>query len=113
MEELLFVKREALCGFCLDFGHAVCSGNAQKKNPYTFIKELMVLSPKMFHMSDLENVEALCDSHKHLGEGHLDIANLKRNFLPQNAIISIETEKNDTRRLDDFERDVLWLKHLN
>ena len=38
----------AKCGFCLDVGHAVCSANSQKKEAYSFLRELSTLKPQMF-----------------------------------------------------------------
>lgn len=112
LDELKLVKNEIHCGFCLDFGHAVCSANAQGKKPYYFLQELLRLEPKMFHLSDLKNIHSFYDSHLHLGKGTLDIATLKHRFLPSNARISIETEKSFPETLHDFVEDVLYFKQL-
>lgn len=113
LEELLWVKKETNCGFCLDFGHAVCSTNALGKEPITFIKELMTLDPQMFHLSDLKDTHSVYDSHAHLGTGTLDISVLKHKILPANARISIETEKSFPQSLQDFEEDVAYFRHLH
>ena len=112
LEELRFVKDATHCGFCLDFGHAVCSANAQRKDPFVFLKELMRLDPQMFHLSDLNDVHSCYDSHAHLGTGTLDIATLKEKSLPVNATISIETEKNLPESLQDFADDVAYFQQL-
>ena len=111
-EELLFVKNETHCGFCLDFGHAICSANAQGKKPFDFLKELMDLEPKMFHLSDLADFHSFYDSHAHLGTGTLDIATLKHEILPPNTKISIETEKRLPESLQDFADDVAYFRKL-
>lgn len=97
------------CGFCLDFGHAVCAANAQHLNPYEYIHKLAGLKPKMFHLSDINKQSDIYDSHIHFGYGEMDIAKLKHEILPDDAIVSIETEKNSTTNLSDFEQDVSFL----
>lgn len=109
-EEISYVLQVCGCGFCLDFGHALCSANAQHLNPYEFILQLMKFNPQMFHLSDVKNQADIYDSHVHLGYGEFDIIRLKRDVLPNDAIISIETEKNSKTDLKDFEQDVLYLK---
>ena len=111
-EEIEYIIYACSCGFCLDFGHAVCSANAQHLNPYEFIHQLMKFKPKMFHLSDINKQSDIYDSHIHFGHGEMDIARLKREILPSNAIISIETEKNSKNNLLDFEQDVLYLKQV-
>lgn len=110
IEEIKHIINICHCGFCLDFGHAVCSANAQLLDPYEFIHQLMNFTPKMFHLSDINKLSDIYDSHIHFGHGQMDIAKLKREILPPNAIISIETEKNSKTDLADFEQDVLFLK---
>lgn len=112
LEEIKYIINECGCGFCLDFGHAVCSANAQLLNPYEFIQQLTNLKPKMFHLSDINKQSDIYDSHINFGHGEMDIARLKREILPNNAIISIETEKSSKTDLLDFEQDVLFLKQV-
>ena len=112
LEELRFAKDVSHCGFCLDFGHAVCSANAQDKEPLAFIQKLMALEPQMFHLSDLKDVHSVYDSHSHLGMGTLDISALTKKILPPDAIISIETEKNLPQSLQDFADDITYFRQL-
>lgn len=111
-EELTFILHEARCRFCLDFGHAVCSASSQGLEPYVFIQQLMHLSPCMFHLSDVENISSPYDSHPHLGTGMLDLNRLVRHVLPRDAVISVETVKEHSDNLDDFAKDVAWLKNI-
>lgn len=106
--ELDFIISETGCGFCLDLGHAVCSANSQGIDPYLFIQRLMRLDPYMFHLSDVEDIESPYDSHLHLGEGRLNIRSLKAS-LGMDALVSIESEKDDPENLNDFKNDVLYL----
>ena len=111
-DELKLIIDAAKCGFCFDIGHAVCSANSQKKEPYAFLHELSKLGPTIFHLSDVTDMTSPYDAHPHLGTGQLDIARLKREIFPADAIISVETNKDSKENLDDFERDTIWLKKL-
>lgn len=111
-DELSSILNSVGCGFCFDIGHAVCSANSQNKEPYNFIKELLTLNPNMFHLSDVSDMKSPYDAHPHLGTGELDIARLKKEIFPQNAMISVETNKDSKENLNDFEQDVKCLKNL-
>lgn len=110
IEEIKFVIEQTKCGFCLDFGHAICSANSQGKEVYEYCKEFMQFEPKMFHLTDCEDISSEFDSHPHLGKGQLDIVKIKQ-ILPKGAIITLETIKNSKENLDDFIEDVKWLKN--
>jgi sugar phosphate isomerase/epimerase len=108
-DEIKYVLREAQCGFCLDFGHAVCAANSQKVDPAHYIDRFFKLAPAMYHVSDAEDLFSEYDSHAHLGRGQLDIKSILKK-LPQNALCTIETEKDSKNDLTDFTEDVIWLK---
>ena len=111
--ELEQITAEVGCGFCLDIGHAVCSANSQEIEPYEYIKELSSnLKPKMFHLSDVKDMASPYDAHPHLGTGCLDIARLKREIFDEGAVISIETVRDSMMNLDDFKRDVEYLRQI-
>ena len=111
-EEISLIIKSVSCGFCLDIGHAVCSANSQGKEPYAFIKKLLQLAPKMFHLSDIMDMATIYDAHPHLGKGSLDIKRLKKEIFPENAVISIETYKDSKENLNDFICDVEYLKNV-
>ena len=111
-DELKRIIDTVKCGFCFDIGHAVCSANSQEKEPYAFLRELMSLKPAMFHLSDVTDMTSPYDAHPHLGSGELDIARLKREIFPENAVISVETNKNSKENLDDFIKDTEYLKNV-
>lgn len=110
LEEISLVVNNVKCGFCLDIGHAVCSANSQGKEPYAFVRDMLQFRPKMFHLSDISDMTSVYDAHPHLGTGNLNIAKLKKEVFPENAIISIETNKENKEKLDDYIRDVEYLK---
>ena len=109
--ELEMIMGASGCGFCLDFGHAVCAAASQGVESYLYLKRMMSLKPSMFHLSDVKDMGSPYDAHPHLGSGALDIPRLKKEFLFDGAMISIETEKDSKENLDDFKDDVQWLKN--
>ncbi len=111
LDEIKYVMNEVNCGFCLDFGHAICSANSQKIDPYEYVESFFELNPKMFHLTDVNDISSEFDSHPHLGKGELDIKKILK-LLPKNAIITVETIKNHKENLDDFVEDMKCLKSL-
>ena len=111
-EELGYVLAEVGCGFCLDVGHAVCSAASQGLEPYAYVAELSRrFAPAMFHLSDVLDMSSPYDAHPHLGTGALDIARLKRELFPGDAVISIETVKDSPTDLGDFVQDTRRLRN--
>lgn len=108
--EISLVKKIANCGFCLDFGHAICSANAQDRDIYEHCEEFLLLKPNMFHLTDNADITSPYDSHLHLGTGQLDLGKIKA-MLPKDAIITLETQKDSKENLDDFIGDVKWFRH--
>ncbi|MFC1894512.1 sugar phosphate isomerase/epimerase family protein [Candidatus Dependentiae bacterium] len=109
-EEIDFVLKNTGIGFCLDFGHAICSANAQNKDWFSYLKEFLEFNPKMFHLSD-GDITGVIDQHRHLGDGSFDY---KRIFsvLQENFIMSIETEKKHQDSLRDFKEDIRFLSKI-
>ncbi|MGC8770404.1 MAG: TIM barrel protein [Brevinematia bacterium] len=109
-EEIKFILDSTNISFCLDFGHAICSANAHKREVFGFIKEFLSLSPVMFHLTD-GDFNGVYDSHLHYGDGSFPIDKLT-SFVPEGAMITNESVKNYTDKLDDFVNDVLFLRKL-
>lgn len=108
-EELQTVIEKAHCGFCLDFVHAACAANSQKRNIYDYIEDLGSLKPKMFHLSNMEDITSEYDSHIHLADGNLDIVRLLSMFSKEMKI-TLETKKIFKTSLQDFEEDINFIK---
>ena len=106
--ELKMVMDITGCGFCLDFGHAVCAANSLYQEPYSYIEELMTLNPAMYHLTDVDDMTSEYDSHPHLGKGTLDF-NRIQSLIPDSAYVTVETEKNSSKQLTDFREDILFL----
>jgi endonuclease IV len=111
-DEVKLVKEISGCGFCLDFGHAVCAANSQNRNHISYIDELMQMKPDMFHLTDLLDVQSPYDSHLHLGKGQLDIEKML-SFISDGNCITVETVKDSKENLDDFAEDMEWLSNIS
>lgn len=113
LEDIEKITRETGCGFCLDVGHAICSANYQKKEPYRYLQEFNALGPQMYHLSDVQDMHSIYDAHPHLGTGDLDIGRLKHELFPADTLISVETNKDSKTNLDDFVADCQWLQNCS
>ena len=111
LEEINYIKDIAKCGFCLDIGHVICSANSLGKDIYEYCRSFLQFNPQMFHLSDIEDITSQYDAHPHLGTGQLDFKQIF-DMLENNKYITIETNKYNKENLDDFEKDVEWLKNF-
>ena len=91
-EEIKHIMRELNCGFCLDFGHAICAANTHKYDPFEFINSFMDIIPSMFHLTD-GDYKSEYDSHLHYKEGDYPLSDII-NLIPDNAKVTNEA-KND------------------
>lgn len=108
--DIQYIMREAGINFCLDISHAACSAIAHGFYYIDFIKMFLILNPAMFHMAD-GDVNNLIDDHRHVGEGNFDINQILM-LIPDNAMITIETNKDSKEDLNDYIKDLGLLKHL-
>ena len=65
----------------------------------------------MFHLTDVEDITSVYDSHPHLCTGQLDIKRILK-YIPDNKHITLETIKNSKDNLDDFIEDTKCIKKL-
>lgn len=110
-QEINFLKENLNIGFCLDMGHAVCSANAHEINPLSYIKEFLKINPEIFHLTD-GDWEGYTDKHLHFGKGSFPLRELLA-LIPDNAYLTIETEKDFKKSLSDFIEDIDFLKNLH
>lgn len=106
--QIAYIINETGIGFCLDIGHAICAANSMRNDKIEYLKEFLRLNPKMFHLSDGE-WNGTIDKHCNIEQGDYDFTAIAK-LLPQNPIISIETEKASKENLDDFKEDVIKLR---
>jgi sugar phosphate isomerase/epimerase len=104
------VMREGGCGFCFDVGHCFCAANALGKQLFDFFDEFLRLKPVMVHVSD-NDAATTVDGHRHFGGGSYNMAKVWEK-LPSDIMVTIETDKDSQDSLDDFVKDVVYLKDL-
>lgn len=107
-EQIKYIMQESGAGLCLDIGHGICAANSLHIDYISFLKEFISLNPYMFHISDGE-INGTQDKHYNIGKGTFDFNTLFY-IIPENAIISVETEKSSKDNLDDFIYDMELLK---
>ena len=107
-EDLRFILDTTRVGFCLDLGHAICAANAVQAEPMALLRDFMTLGPKMFHLTDGEH-DGMHDRHDHFGSGDYAIVEILK-LLPEDAVITVETDKDSSENLDDFAKDIAYLK---
>ena len=109
-EEIKFIMDNTGVKFCYDIGHGICSSNSRHVNVYTDLEKYLDLNPKMFHLTD-GNFLDVYDKHYHFGKGTYDIKKILK-YIPDNSSITIETYKDSTEDLEDFKKDIDYLKNL-
>ncbi len=105
--EIAWIIQKIGSGFCLDIGHAICSANSSKSYWHDVISDFLRLDPTMFHLSD-SDIHSEKDAHRNFGSGTFELSEILEQ-IPEDARITIETEKSSKDNLDDFERDVKYL----
>jgi deoxyribonuclease IV len=107
-EEIGLLKEQTGLQFCLDFGHAICSAVAEQKSWKKWIMSFLKLNPVIFHLSD-GHIDSHRDEHLHLGEGTYDLSWILSRLANTDSV-SLETKKNSPHNLDDFQKDVEFLR---
>jgi len=110
IKDIQYVLVSTGIGFCMDIGHSICSANALGVNWKNNIIGFLALNPAMFHLSDGISNDVF-DSHRNFGKGTYDLAGIVK-ILPQNAFVTIETERDPSKGLDDFRSDIKYLQEL-
>ncbi len=106
-EQIRYIIQESGAGLCLDIGHGICAANSLHIDYVSFLKEFISLNPYMFHISDGQ-INGTQDKHYNIGKGTFDF-NMLFSLIPENAVISVETEKSSKDNLDDFVCDIKFL----
>lgn len=91
------------CGFCLDFGHAICAANTLKREPLAFIDELKKLKPRVYHLTDGDFISEI-DSHLHYGKGTFPLKELLE-VVPDGSKVTNEAKRFNVETLSEFEED--------
>ena len=108
-EELMYILNELQTGFCLDFGHAICTANSLKREPLGFISEFTPLNPNMYHLTDGDYTGEY-DSHLHYGKGTFPLKELLK-MVPNNAKVTNEAKHDSGNDLNDFKEDYIFISN--
>ena len=106
-EELKAMVDALHCGFCLDFGHAICAANTLRRDPLEFIAQLKSLNPKVYHLTD-GDYKSEIDSHYHYGRGTFPLKELLT-FVPDGGMITNEAKRENMTTLKEFYQDSIKL----
>ena len=98
------------CGFCLDFGHAICAARTLGKDPMAFIAELTELHPRVYHLTDGDYQSEL-DSHLHYGAGNFPLRELLA-LVPDDGMVTNEAKREGSASLEEFRRDAGAFRRL-
>lgn len=108
VEDIQLILDKTNLGFCLDVGHCFCAANSLGENIYDYLQKFLALKPQMLHSSDNDD-KTTVDQHLHFGAGTYDFSKIFK-LIDTNSIITIETQKDSKEFLDDFVKDVDYLK---
>jgi len=109
-EELTFIINELKTGFCLDFGHAICTANSLRKNPFDYFKDFLAFEPKLYHLTD-GDYKSEKDTHFHYGKGSFPLKELFK-LIPENAKVTNEAKHESDISLNDFRDDYFYVKNI-
>ncbi|MEK6558198.1 MAG: TIM barrel protein [Candidatus Margulisiibacteriota bacterium] len=109
-EEMKLITESTKTGFCLDVGHAICSANSIHRDPFEYLQEFLTLKPSIIHLSD-GTFDSVLDSHLNFGKGTFPLKQLLE-LIPKDLPLSVETNKNYSDSLRDFEEDIGYLRNL-
>jgi endonuclease IV len=108
-EELVYILNELQTGFCLDFGHAICTANSLKREPLEFINEFTSLKPNMYHLTDGDYTGEY-DSHLHYGKGTFPLKELLK-MIPNEAKVTNEAKHDSDNDINDFKEDYIFISN--
>ncbi len=103
IEELKYIVENSKIGFCLDFGHAICAANALTIDIWQYLKETIMLRPKMYHLTD-GIIDGITDVHMNYGTGTFPLEKLLQ-LVPDSSFVTNEAAKKYGNSLQDFNED--------
>lgn len=105
------IKKINITNTCLDIQHAVKASATLGINPYQNIKDLIKLSPSIFHLSD-GNTDSEIDEHLNIGEGDIDFNKIFEIFPQKDIMMTLETPKTDLTTLKNDIKNINYIKKL-
>ena len=109
-EEIKHILNELQTGFCLDFGHAICTANSLKREPLELINEFTAFNPCMYHLTDGDYTSEY-DSHLHYGKGTFPLKELLK-MIPNEAKVTNEAKHDSNNALNNFKEDFFYVKNI-
>jgi endonuclease IV len=109
-KEVKYIIDELQTGFCLDFGHAICTANSLKKEPLEYIMEFITLNPQLYHLTDGDYTSEK-DSHFHYGKGTFPLKKLFK-MIPEEAKMTNEARHDSDNNLNGFKEDYSYVKNI-
>lgn len=111
LEEIKFIIERHPCKFCLDVGHAFCSGVMFGVEQFEYLKQFEQLNPDCYHLSD-GDFESHIDIHYHIGKGDYDWEKVF-SIIDTTKNMTLETVKKDgIESLELFSQDVDEINNL-
>ena len=111
IDEIKLIMDRCDISFCLDIGHSICSANSKGIKPLDYIKGFVELKPVMYHLTDGDYYSQF-DSHLNFGLGSYPIKDIVKIIKP-NSIVTNEAQKSSLKSLDDFVKDIEFLKKID
>ncbi|SKA92127.1 Endonuclease IV [Paucidesulfovibrio gracilis DSM 16080] len=106
----IIAESQGFSGFVLDVGHAIYAANALKTDWKLFLQRFFQMNPVGFHLSD-GDLSSVQDRHEGFGNGDFPLGEILQ-ALPDNAWVTIETPKDLSFGLRDFQRDMEKLRSI-
>jgi deoxyribonuclease-4 len=94
----------------LDFVHATCAARSLEIEATTLINEFLGFNPRVFHLSD-GDAQSQKDTHLNFGKGNLNLKGFL-SFVPKGSLLTIEAPRDPSHGLDDFAKDVFFLRKV-
>lgn len=96
-------------GFCFDVSHAIKSAISQKIDYKKYLKNFLLLKPKILHICD-GDLDNELDQHLNLGEGQFDWQFIAEEIIPKVAYITLETKRNNLKSLNEDMVNIEFIK---
>jgi endonuclease IV len=100
LQEIKKILKKTKKGMCLDFAHAAEFAHHNHIYYIDFIKKMMKLKPRYFHISDTK-IQTKRDMHLHLKEGNLKLWYFEK-ITPKNSRVLIETRHEFRKQHNDI-----------